>query len=184
MQVVYLTDSMLRTFLTFRYCGYVRSPGWTEHVELIDHRYFYHDDNKIGGYTCGLVRDAVANQVLELDLDTNFRASLGDFVNNRVLASIRSNGLKVFRSSDKGMRLRFFTKPSDIQLDIHNKPVLYRSGSPWPKHQERYIPLEDISMEIWTKYQEAEEAREEEEDKKAGEDQRSGRVTRSMARRS
>ncbi|KIX08518.1 uncharacterized protein Z518_03174 [Rhinocladiella mackenziei CBS 650.93] len=56
------------------YCDYVRacirnqpiSPGWTAHIELIDHRYFYQFNDIIGGCSCGLVRDAVANKLLEL----------------------------------------------------------------------------------------------------------------------
>jgi hypothetical protein len=36
------------------------------HNDLIDHRYFYHDQPKeIGHYTCGLARDAVARELLD-----------------------------------------------------------------------------------------------------------------------
>jgi len=41
--------------------------GWSGHLDLVDHRYFYrYIDNSewCGGYTCGLVRDAVAEQLL------------------------------------------------------------------------------------------------------------------------
>ncbi|KIX05618.1 uncharacterized protein Z518_03590 [Rhinocladiella mackenziei CBS 650.93] len=132
------------------YCDYVKACihnkpvplGWTEHIELIDHRYFYqryqgHD--YIGGYVCGIVRDAVANQLLELDtkfIKINFLASLSDFIDNRsvvgfmveyaVLASIRSQGLRACGAGNEGINFRFFTSQRDIRFDIRDKPVLYR----------------------------------------------------------
>ncbi|KIX01152.1 uncharacterized protein Z518_08877 [Rhinocladiella mackenziei CBS 650.93] len=132
------------------YCDYVKACisnepvplGWTGHIELIDHRYFYQryqDHDYIGGYTCGIVRDAVANRLLELDtkfIKINFLTSLSDFIDNRpvvgfmmeyaVLASIRSQGLKACGAGNEGMNFRFFTSQRDIQFDIRDQPVLYR----------------------------------------------------------
>jgi hypothetical protein len=63
----------------FRYTDAVKAcishqqvpSGWTGHPGLIDHRYFYrrNDDDDIGGNTCGLIRDAVAEQLLMLGVD-------------------------------------------------------------------------------------------------------------------
>ncbi|KIW99752.1 uncharacterized protein Z518_11165 [Rhinocladiella mackenziei CBS 650.93] len=292
------------------YCAFVRAcicnervpPGWGAHVELIDHRYFYQRNDKIGRYTCGLVRDAVTNQLFELDttfIDTGFLASLSDFVHNRcvvgymmeyaILTSIRSTGLRICKGWDKPMKLRFFTQQKDIQFDIQDERVLYRprqtnyktidgmilsikteekaakgkkpklliapiqitvakshSNSyrnflreyrhwvkgqlrefdieleflwitpdkcdavqhppypPWPSHQERCIPFDEVSTDIYTNYQDAEKAgkeneqketkkvekadeeeeevQEEKADEKTEKDQRSGRVTRSTIR--
>jgi len=78
--------------------------GWPEHLELIDHRYFYHDDYDIGGYTCGLVRNAVANRLLEVDrnfVHTDFLASLGDFVGNRSVIGFIMNTLSSHPSSPR-----------------------------------------------------------------------------------
>ena len=114
-------------------------PGWPEHLELIDHRYFYHNDNEIGGYTCGLIRNAVANELLIADrtfLNTNFLASLRDFNDNRsivgfiieyaVMASIKFKGLFYCEGSKDGMQLKILNKPSDINMNITNEWVLYR----------------------------------------------------------
>ncbi|KIX01150.1 uncharacterized protein Z518_08875 [Rhinocladiella mackenziei CBS 650.93] len=291
------------------YCAFVRAcicnervpPGWGAHVELIDHRYFYQRNDKIGRYTCGLVRDAVTNQLFELDttfIDTGFLASLSDFVHNRcvvgymmeyaILTSIRSTGLRICKGWDKPMKLRFFTQQKDIQFDIQDERVLYRPrqtnyktidgmivfiknfkrtakgekptlllfplqitaaknhsnsylgflheyrqwaeqqlltfnikleflwitpnkrgviqhppNSPWPRHQERYIPFSEVSTDIWIRYERAERAEEEKgggeregdnkrKDDNEGEEkveeveegQRSGRITRSKAKRS
>ncbi|KIX08922.1 uncharacterized protein Z518_03579 [Rhinocladiella mackenziei CBS 650.93] len=252
------------------YCDYVKACihnkpvplGWTELIELIDHRYFYqryqgHD--YIGGYACGIVRDAVANQLLELDtkfIKINFLASLRDFIDNRsvvgfiveyaILASIRSQGLRACGAGNEGINFSFFTSQRDIQFDIRDQPVLYRPRqinyetidgmigfvktpkrtakgekptlllfplqitvaknhsnsylrfldeyrrwaeqqlltfdieleflwitpdkrdiilhppySPWPRHQERYIPFSEISTDIWIKYERVERAKEE-----------------------
>ncbi|KIX06463.1 uncharacterized protein Z518_04439 [Rhinocladiella mackenziei CBS 650.93] len=129
------------------YCAYTRAcirnrpvpPKWTEHIELVDHRFFYQDNFDIGRYTCGLVRDAVANQLLELDItfnDIGSLASLRDFIYNRsvlkfmveyaILESIQSKGLKVCDGSDRGMGLRFFRNEYYIRFDMLNTPVLYR----------------------------------------------------------
>ncbi|KIX10703.1 uncharacterized protein Z518_01787 [Rhinocladiella mackenziei CBS 650.93] len=292
------------------YCNYVRAcvrhepvpDEWRQFLELIDHRYFYHDKNDIGQYTCGLVRDAITNKLLELGvtfIDINFLNSLPNFIHNRsvveyaiehaILASIRSQGLRVGEWGSKGMELSFFQTQPSIQSDIRDMPVLYRPrqtnyktmdgmiafikdpqrtarrkkpilllfplritaaknhsnsylgfldeyrqwaeqqlltfdieleflwitpkkpnviphppDSPWPRHQERYIPFSEVSTDIWIRYQRAEKSKEkkgggemegdnkkkddqEEEEEKAEEeveDQRSGRVTRSKARQS
>jgi hypothetical protein len=64
--------------------------GHNEHPDLIDHRYFYNQPDEKGdekgSYTCGLVRDAVADQLLEEGFnfaDTNLLTSLADFVKNK-----------------------------------------------------------------------------------------------------
>ncbi|KIX08921.1 uncharacterized protein Z518_03578 [Rhinocladiella mackenziei CBS 650.93] len=249
------------------YCNYVRAcvrnepapDEWRQFLELIDHRYFYRDENDIGHYTCGLVRDAVTNKLLELDvtfIDINFLNSLPDFIHNRsvvgymmeyaILASIRSQGLRVGEWGSKGMELSFFQAQPDIQFDIRDRPILFRPrqtnyktidgiivfimdpkrtgkkekptlllfplqitvaknhsnsylgflheyrqwakrqlskfdieleflwitpnksdfiqhppDSPWPRHQERYIPFSEISTDIWIQYQRAEKAKKE-----------------------
>ncbi|KIX05606.1 uncharacterized protein Z518_06478 [Rhinocladiella mackenziei CBS 650.93] len=132
------------------YCDYVKACihnwpvplGWTGYIELIDHRYFYQryqDHDYIGRYACGIVRDAVANQLLELDakfIKINFLTSLSDFIDNRsnvgfrveyaILASIRSQGLKACGAGNEGINFSFFTSQRDIQFDIRDKPVLHR----------------------------------------------------------
>jgi hypothetical protein len=107
-------------------------------VNLIDHRYFYRD-NQRGNYTCGLVRDAVANKLLELEInfaDTDFLNSLDTFINTRamvgfliehaVLSSIKSKGLAIGEDIGKSMELRLITEPSDTKTDITDNSVLYR----------------------------------------------------------
>ncbi|KIX08592.1 uncharacterized protein Z518_03248 [Rhinocladiella mackenziei CBS 650.93] len=76
--------------LNWKYCDYVTScfqnqavpPRSAEHLEPIYHRYFYHNDEEIGGYTCGLVRKTMTDQLLERGrnfLGTDFLASMSDF---------------------------------------------------------------------------------------------------------
>ena len=110
------------------------------HSNLIDHRYFYHDQPKeLGRYTCGLARDAVAHQLLESTVhfaDTDFLTSLGDYINekttvgfmieNAVLSSIRSIGLAINAEIAKPMALRTLTDPPIFEMDVWDKPVLYR----------------------------------------------------------
>ena len=111
-----------------------------QNLDLIDHRYFY-EDNGSGRYTCGLVRDAVAERLLEWGdnfIDANSLVSLADFINNpsvvgfmiehAVLSSIRSKGLAIDAGIRRSMKVRLLTEPSDIETDITNQPVLY-----WPK---------------------------------------------------
>ncbi|KIW99565.1 uncharacterized protein Z518_11304 [Rhinocladiella mackenziei CBS 650.93] len=129
------------------YCDYVTAcflnetvpSGSSGHLDLIDHRYFYHNDEETGGYTCGLVREAVADQLLVESrnfLNTNFLGSLRNFVNSRsmirfiieyaVLAVIQRDGLFICERSKDGMRLKLFVNSSSIDTDITNEWVLYR----------------------------------------------------------
>ncbi|KIX05608.1 uncharacterized protein Z518_03580 [Rhinocladiella mackenziei CBS 650.93] len=294
------------------YCNYVRACvrnepvpyEWRQFLKLIDHRYFYHDKDDVGRYTCGLVRDAVTNKLLELDvtfIDIYFLNSLPNFIHNRsvvgfmveyaILTFIRSQGLTISKWNSKGMELSFFKTQPDIQFDIRDQPILFRpqqtnyktidgmivfiknpkrtakgekptlllfplqitvaknhsnsylgflheyrqwaeqqlltfnikleflwitpnrSGviqhppnSPWPRHQERYIPFSEVSTDIWIRYERVERAEEEkgggeregdnkrkddnegeekvEEVEEVEEGQRSGRIIRSKAKRS
>jgi hypothetical protein len=111
------------------------------HFELIDHRYFYELNARSGRYVCGLVRDAVAEQLLQWSdnfIDAHFLTSLTDHINNpsvvgfmmkhAILSSIRLNGLTIDAGIRRPMKVRLLTKPSDIKTDIKDEPVLY-----WPK---------------------------------------------------
>jgi len=108
--------------------------------DLIDHRYFYHLDlpNTPGAYTCGVARNAVADQIFDIVInfaDAHFLTSLDDFIDNisvtefwlshTVLSSIRLNGLAIGENMKKGVELRVLTDPSDLKTDVKNKPVLY-----------------------------------------------------------
>ena len=112
--------------------------GHTEHPDLIDHRYFYSQPDEKGSYTCGLVRDAVADQLLEEGFnfaDTNLLTSLADFVKNKsitgfiiehaVLSSIRRNGLAIGKGIGCGMALKTL-RDCSVKTDVTDKPVLYR----------------------------------------------------------
>ena len=69
--------------------------GRDAHLDLIDHRYFYELDDK-GWYTCGLIRDAVGDQLLTWNedfADTDFLTSLPDFIDNRSVAGFNSPGM-------------------------------------------------------------------------------------------
>ncbi|KIX05607.1 uncharacterized protein Z518_06479 [Rhinocladiella mackenziei CBS 650.93] len=260
------------------YCDYVKAcvrnepvpDEWRQFLELIDHRYFYRDEDDIGRYTCGLVRDAVTNKLLELDvtfIDINFLNSLPHFIHNRsvvgfmmeyaILASIRSQGLRVGEWGSKGMELSFFQTQPVIQSDIRDYPVLYRPrqtnyktidgmivfikdpkrtakrkrpilllfplqitvakthsnsyrgfldeyrqwaeqqlstfdikleflwitpkkrdvishppDSPWPRHQERYIPFSEVSTDIWIKYRRAEKSKKKEGRERGGDNKK------------
>ena len=112
--------------------------GWTEHPDLIDHRYFYRRDNDIGGNTCGLIRDAVAEQLLMWEVnfaDTDFLTSLRMFTTNpsvtgfmiesAVLSSIRSHGLAIGAKIKRPMKVRLFADLFNIATDITGEPVLY-----------------------------------------------------------
>ena len=134
-----------------RYCDFMTAcfyhnpvpSGWYEHLTLVDHRYFYrYIDNSewCGGYTCGLVRDAVAEELL-LDqgvdfADTDFLLSLDRFIDNpsvlsfiiehAVLLSIRSHGLAIGAGIKKPMVLRHLKRQPEFEKDATDKPVLYR----------------------------------------------------------
>jgi hypothetical protein len=90
---------------------------------------------------CGLVRDAVAEQLLQWGdnfIDAHSLTSLPGLINNpsavrfmighAILSSIRSNGLAIDAGIRRPMKVRLLTKPSDIETDIRDEPVLY-----WPK---------------------------------------------------
>src|SRR5271154_5333688 len=123
--------------MTACFCRKAISGEWDMDVNLIDHRYFYRVNGR-GNYTCGIVRDAVANKLLELEnnfADTDFLSSLDDFINTRamvgfliehaVLSSIRSKGLDIGEDIGKSMDLKLLTGPSDIKTDFTSNPVLY-----------------------------------------------------------
>jgi hypothetical protein len=90
---------------------------------------------------CGLVRDTVAEQLLEWGdnfIDVNSLASLADCINNpsvvrfmiehAVLSSIRSKGLAIGAGIGKSMEVKLLTKPYEIDTFIRGRPVLY-----WPR---------------------------------------------------
>ena len=67
--------------MTACFCRRTVSVDWFLDTDLIDHRYFYRQDGR-GNYTCGLVRNAVAEKLLESGAnfaDTNFLKSLPEF---------------------------------------------------------------------------------------------------------
>jgi hypothetical protein len=130
-----------------RYCDYVmacihreRVPsGYSEDFDLIDHRYFFRQKGRKGNYTCGLVRDAVADQLLEEGVnftDTDWLTSLPDFIENKaitrfllehaVLSAIRRNGLAIGKDIGKGMQVKRLKGPGDLTTGVTGKPVLYR----------------------------------------------------------
>jgi len=110
------------------------------HNDLIDHRYFYHDQPKeIGHSTCGLARDAVAHELLELRVDfadTAFLTSIGNhigdkavigfLIENAVLSSIRTIGLAIGGDLAQPMELRTLKEPPDFEMDFWDTAVLYR----------------------------------------------------------
>jgi len=96
--------------------------------------------SRVGNYTCGLVRNAVAAELLANNVnfaDTDFLRSLPDYINNNpsvagfmieqaVLLSIKSNGLAIGADISKPMKLVVFTGVIPrFHLDITGKPVLY-----------------------------------------------------------
>jgi hypothetical protein len=114
---------------------------WTKHPDLIDHRYFY-ELEELGNPTCGLVRNAVADQLLDQGIyfaDTDFLPSLplvidnpsitGFMIEHAVLSSIHSNGLPIGAGLGTSMELRLFKNPPDFEKVVTDKPVLYRPES-------------------------------------------------------
>ena len=110
--------------------------------KLLDHRYFYNDwtqNGYVGNYTCGLVRNAVAEELHANEwnfADTDFLKSLPDYINNpcvagfmieqAVLSSIRSNGLAIGTGINKPMTMVMFeSKFPKFQTDKIGTPVLY-----------------------------------------------------------
>ena len=86
---------------------------------------------------CGLVRDAVAEQLLQWGdnfINVSSLASLADFINNpsvvgfmiehAVLSSIRSKGLAIDAGIGKSMKVELLREPYDIWPDT-DQPVLY-----------------------------------------------------------
>ena len=78
--------------MTDCFCHAIIPAGWSANLKLIDHRYFYHLDDRgddRGYYTCDLVRNAVADQLFEEGryfADTDFLISLPRFIDNRSVA--------------------------------------------------------------------------------------------------
>ncbi|KIW99530.1 uncharacterized protein Z518_11269 [Rhinocladiella mackenziei CBS 650.93] len=59
-------------FVTACLCHKQVPYGLNRHLDLVDHRYFYryrYQNNWYGGYTCGLARNAVADQLLRKGID-------------------------------------------------------------------------------------------------------------------
>src|SRR2546421_10857937 len=130
----------------FRYCNYMTAcfchaavpTRWHAYLDLIDHRYFYNLEGR-GWYTCGLARNAVAEQLHKLQThfaDTDFLKSLafyidippvaGFMIEHALLSSIRSNGLAIGAEIGNSMELRPLDQPPTFNLAFKNKPVLYR----------------------------------------------------------
>jgi hypothetical protein len=113
--------------------------GYSAHFDLIDHRYFFREKGKKGNYTCGLVRDAVADQLLEEGVnfaDADWLTSLPDFITNKaitgfliehaVLSAIWRNGLAINKGVGTGMQVKRLKGPGDLTAGVTAKPVLYR----------------------------------------------------------
>jgi hypothetical protein len=113
--------------------------GWTEHSDLIDHRYFYELEG-LANPTCGLVRSAVADQLLDQGVyfaDADFLPSFfidnpsitGFMIEHAVLSSIHSNGLPISAELRTPMELRLLKDPPDFEKGVTDKSVLYRPES-------------------------------------------------------
>jgi hypothetical protein len=126
--------------VTACFCHRQIPTGWTEHSDLIDHRYFYEVEG-LGNPTYGLVRNAVADQLLKEGVyfaDTDFLPSLPLVIDNRsitgfmiehaVLSSIHSNGLPIGAGIGKSMELRLLKARPDFETSVTDQPVLY-----WPE---------------------------------------------------
>jgi hypothetical protein len=113
--------------------------GYGEMFDLIDRRYFFRQKGGKGNYTCGLVRDAVADQLLEEGVnftDTYWLTSLPDFITNKaitgfliehaILSAIRRDGLAIGKGLGKGMQVKRLKGPNDLTTGVTGKPVLYR----------------------------------------------------------
>jgi len=124
--------------VTACFCHKEMPFGWPAHLDLIDRLYFYRLDNDGGRYTCGLIRDAVAEQLLEWNdnfADTGFLDSLAEFTNlsvaaftieHVVLSSTRLSRLAIAAGVGQPMKVQLLTGSSDIKTDITDQPVLYR----------------------------------------------------------
>lgn len=113
--------------------------GYNDYFDLIDHRYFFRQKGRRGNYTCGLVRDAVAGQLLEEGVnfaDTDWLTSLPDCIQNKtitgffiehaVLSAIRRNGLAIKRCVGTSMQVKCLRGFGDLTTGVAGKPVLYR----------------------------------------------------------
>jgi len=118
-------------------CFYHNSVPAGRFDDLIDHRYFFQVKGR-GNYTCGLARNAVADQLIleENFADTNFLRSLPEFIDNQsvagfmmeyaILSSIQSKGLPIGAGIGTSMELRPLELRSDFEKAITDTPVLYR----------------------------------------------------------
>jgi hypothetical protein len=105
---------------------------------LVDHRYFFRQKDRTGNYTCGLVRSAVADQLLEEGVNfTNTswlplpdpiknKAITGFWIEYAVLSAIRRDGLAIGKGLGKGMQVKRLKGPGDLTTGVTGKPVLYR----------------------------------------------------------
>jgi len=111
----------------YRYCAYVDACIAHKKVlssidpTLIDHRYFY-QINGHGTYACGIAREAVASQLLHyriinasfidslqsLDRFNNNKSVVRFFIEQAVLQTIRSCGLKVHENICNAMDMISF----------------------------------------------------------------------------
>jgi len=144
---------MLRTSLTLlsRYCDFVTAcflskpvPGeWDANLDLVDHRYFYYtlqNNQRIGGYTCGLARNGVEDRLLFLRGisigDTDLLPWLDRVIDNPsvtgfvmehiILSAILSKGLRIGDGMAQRMELRLLEPSPEFDKTVTNGPVLYR----------------------------------------------------------
>jgi hypothetical protein len=110
-----------------------------EKPELIDHRFFFHHKDLTGGLTCGVVRKAVADELLQNQqyfADSNFLKFLPKFIDNgptagffmeyAVLFYLRLNGIPCHEYLGNNMEvINFDTDIPEIRKDIIGKPVVY-----------------------------------------------------------
>ena len=114
--------------------------------EFIDHRYFYHELNSKellprGNYTCGLVRNIVAAELLSSHVDFRNLVYLAspssiylrnlsacDFiVEQAILSSIALKGLDIGAGINTPMEVVSFRGPKPkFRTDTLDKPILYR----------------------------------------------------------
>ena len=112
--------------------------------ELVDHRYFYDENDPklgqyVGYYTCGLAAKAIGTMLLATSnlrfADRDFLKSLPEYINNpsvtgfmieqAVLSSIALNGLNIRQETNRSMEVKLFKGPT-VRLDPNTEnPVLY-----------------------------------------------------------
>jgi hypothetical protein len=107
--------------------------------ELVDHRFFFKHKDGTGGYTCGIVRKAVADQLLQNQqyfADTSFLKLLpklidypsatGFFMEYAVLFYLQLNGIPHHEHLANHMEvINFDTSIPRFRKDIKGKPVIY-----------------------------------------------------------